>query len=176
MFRIASFGIVLTAVAFLWRPAPTLAGPPESLPYTDSVSGTAELTGGSENTATYQLNGTGSSPELGNFDMEGSDTLVATSVNDDGTFSGKVTDGTFTLTAENGTVSGIFGGTFTVDLDGTATLTLSVRIDPDEGTGAFAGVGGTATTTVILDTTGAFTYTSDGTLRLPCAPSIPVER
>lgn len=163
MYRLAKFGLILTAVALSCWPAPTLAGP--TVPYRDRVSGKAVTTGG-PTVFTTTLSGQGLAHPFGPFTMTGTETLTVTSVTN-GVASGPVTDGTFTNTTVDGsTVSGTFFGAFTIDLK-TGVRKLVLSVTATQGTGRLLGVTGQATATVISDAAGNFTYTSVGKLTLP---------
>jgi hypothetical protein len=160
MYRLAKFGVILTAVALLCWPAPTLAGPP--VPYKDRVSGQAAPPTGTYPTFNVTLTGKGAATYLGRFTMIGAETLTF----DPGSLTSGVVDGTFTYFGVDGktTNSGTFTGRFTLLATGGRRLDLTVTA---QGTGRLAGVTGTAKATVFSDAAGKFTYTSVGTATFP---------
>jgi hypothetical protein len=161
MYRLTKFGIVLTAVALSYWPAPILAG--TTLPYRDLVKGAATTSPTPDPRVFIQtLSGTGVATHFGPFTMLGGETLTFTTPT-----GGVVSGGTFTntITKDGSTVSGTFYGAFTLLPTGGRKLVLFVTVT--QGTGRLLGVTGLTTTTVIGDAAGNFTYTSVGTLTFP---------
>jgi hypothetical protein len=168
MYRLATFGLILTAAALLCWPAPVLAGP--TVPYKDKASGWAMLTPtDSRTTFLADIWGEGEATHLGLYEFTGHHTLQFNTPT-----TGEIRDGTFTFTAADGsTISGTYSGTFAPSPTDPDVRQNVLDVVVTGGTGRLSGVTGSITTTV--DVVGAppmltFTWTSVGEIDLGRTP------
>ncbi len=173
MYRLAQFGLILSAAALSCWPAPILAGPPEHS-YRDSALGEVTYLALIDPNPTgptfYQeYEGTGVANPLGRYNFAGSHILKfepPPGIGEEGAHGSVL--GEFTTTTPDGsTITGTYAGTFR-RVEGVVRFDLTVLFG--EGTGRLDGVTGEAVTSVIA--TGAspgnpFTWTSEGFLTFP---------
>src|SRR5262245_40782390 len=153
------FGLALTIAALSVGGA--AAG--TTLPHREKCKGTlidVLPPGPDDPLPTLLFAGTGRATHFGEYTIEGSNDF------DD---QGRVLNGQFTTTTADGsTISGVYEGSYTPQLDG--TVRFDVHVQWLEGTGRLAGVTGEAEVVAILDGVmpgAAFEYVTRGTLIFP---------
>jgi hypothetical protein len=169
MYRLAKFGLTLTAAALFCWPAPVLADGP-TVPYKDHLSGQVTVLGGSYPTFTQSYSAMGEATHMGRCQVIGHQTLhfVFGHPLQVGAY-GDVLDGEIFYTAADGSeLMGRYSGTFKRTSPDFVVLTIDVEFVGL--TGRLVGVHGTSTATIKASgpfVGNPFIWTSDGEWTFP---------